>query len=248
MGDEYLLPSIAVVVVGGTLITGGRGHYLGMLGGVLLLTALQTLLAGTTLPYAPCATSSSGSSCWARSWRCASGPAERGDGPAMAELRGGSAGGSWSRRAPPASAGRSPTRWSRRGARVHICDVAEAALADCAQAHPGVGVTPADVADEADGRPAVRRGRRRELGGLDVLVNNAGIAGPTGGVEDIDPADWRRCHRHRPHRPVPLRAPRRAAAEGRRRRRRSSTCPRPPAGSATRSARPTRPPSGASSA
>jgi ribose transport system permease protein len=52
MGDEYLLPSIAVVVVGGTLITGGRGSYLGMVGGVLLLTALQTLLAGTTVPYA----------------------------------------------------------------------------------------------------------------------------------------------------------------------------------------------------
>lgn len=52
MGDDYLLPSIAVVVVGGALITGGRGHYLGMLGGVLLLTGLQTLLAGTTLPYA----------------------------------------------------------------------------------------------------------------------------------------------------------------------------------------------------
>ncbi len=52
MGDDYMLPSIAVVVVGGTLITGGRGSYLGMVGGVLLLTALQTLLAGTTLPYA----------------------------------------------------------------------------------------------------------------------------------------------------------------------------------------------------
>ena len=52
MGDDYLLPSIAAVVVGGTLITGGRGHYLGMLGGVLLLTALSTLLAGTTLPSA----------------------------------------------------------------------------------------------------------------------------------------------------------------------------------------------------
>lgn len=52
MGDEYLLPSIAVVVVGGTLITGGRGHYIGMLGGVLMLTALSTLLAGTTLPPA----------------------------------------------------------------------------------------------------------------------------------------------------------------------------------------------------
>ncbi|MBW4023864.1 MAG: ABC transporter permease [Proteobacteria bacterium] len=52
MGDDYLLPSIAVVVVGGTLITGGRGNYLGMVGGVLLLTALQTLLAGTTTPPA----------------------------------------------------------------------------------------------------------------------------------------------------------------------------------------------------
>ncbi|MFA1671943.1 ABC transporter permease [Rhizobium mongolense] len=52
MGDDYLLPSIAVVVVGGALITGGRGHYLGMVGGALLLTALQTLLAGTSLPYA----------------------------------------------------------------------------------------------------------------------------------------------------------------------------------------------------
>jgi ribose transport system permease protein len=51
MGDDFLLPSIAVVIVGGTLITGGRGNYIGMLGGVLLLTALQTLLAGTTLPH-----------------------------------------------------------------------------------------------------------------------------------------------------------------------------------------------------
>lgn len=52
MGDDYLLPSIAAVVVGGALITGGRGHYLGMLGGALILTALSTLLAGTTLPSA----------------------------------------------------------------------------------------------------------------------------------------------------------------------------------------------------
>ena len=51
MGDDYLLPSI-VVVVGGLIVSGGRGHYLGMLGGVLLLTSLQTLLAGTTLPFA----------------------------------------------------------------------------------------------------------------------------------------------------------------------------------------------------
>jgi NAD(P)-dependent dehydrogenase (short-subunit alcohol dehydrogenase family) len=31
------------------------------------------------------------------------------------------------------------------------------------------------------------------LGGLDALINNAGIAGPTGAVEDIDPTEWRRC-------------------------------------------------------
>jgi ribose transport system permease protein len=52
MGDPFLLPSIAVVVVGGTLISGGQGHYLGILGGALLLTAISTLFAGTTLPPA----------------------------------------------------------------------------------------------------------------------------------------------------------------------------------------------------
>ena len=32
-----------------------------------------------------------------------------------------------------------------------------------------------------------------ELGGLDALVNNAGIAGPTGKIEEIAPSDWRCC-------------------------------------------------------
>jgi len=52
MGDPYLLSSIAVVVVGGTSMRGGRGHYLGMLGGAMMLTALATLLSGTVLPPA----------------------------------------------------------------------------------------------------------------------------------------------------------------------------------------------------
>ena len=34
---------------------------------------------------------------------------------------------------------------------------------------------------------------RRSLGGLDVLINNAGVAGPTAKVEDIEPEDWDRC-------------------------------------------------------
>ena len=52
MGVPYLLPSIAVVLVGGSLATGGRGHYLGILGGALLLTAVGTLVSGAQLPIA----------------------------------------------------------------------------------------------------------------------------------------------------------------------------------------------------
>src|SRR5207248_3750266 len=52
--------------------------------------------------------------------------------------------------------------------------------------------TRADVASLAD----VERlfaDVERHLDGLDVLVNNAGIAGPTAKVEDIRPQDWERC-------------------------------------------------------
>ena len=52
MGSIYMLPAVAVVIVGGTLVTGGRGHYLGTLGGALLLTSLGIMLAGTTWPEA----------------------------------------------------------------------------------------------------------------------------------------------------------------------------------------------------
>jgi ribose transport system permease protein len=52
MGRPYLLASIAVVVLGGTSIVGGHGHYLGILGGALLFTALGCMLAGTSLPEA----------------------------------------------------------------------------------------------------------------------------------------------------------------------------------------------------
>jgi ribose transport system permease protein len=52
MGKPYLLASIAVVVLGGVSITGGRGHYLGVFGGALVFTALSSLLASTSLPEA----------------------------------------------------------------------------------------------------------------------------------------------------------------------------------------------------
>jgi NAD(P)-dependent dehydrogenase (short-subunit alcohol dehydrogenase family) len=76
-------------------------------------------------------------------------------------------------------------------ARVVVCDVDEAALAEFRQAHPGAGAVLADVSNEAD-VARLFQAAQSALVGLDVLVNNAGIAGPTGGVDEISPADWRR--------------------------------------------------------
>jgi len=45
MGDAYLLPAIASVVLGGTSILGGRGKYLGTVAGVILITLLQSILS-----------------------------------------------------------------------------------------------------------------------------------------------------------------------------------------------------------
>ena len=45
MGDPYLLPAIAAVVLGGTSILGGRGNYVGTVAGVMLITLLQSILS-----------------------------------------------------------------------------------------------------------------------------------------------------------------------------------------------------------
>ena len=77
-------------------------------------------------------------------------------------------------------------------ARVFICDVDEAALTSFRKVNPNAGTIKADVSSESD-VDRMFAAVRAELEGLDALINNAGIAGPTGGVEDIDPAEWRRC-------------------------------------------------------
>ncbi|HUQ74698.1 MAG TPA: SDR family oxidoreductase [Burkholderiales bacterium] len=68
------------------------------------------------------------------------------------------------------------------GARVHTCDVDAKTKTD----------TLADVA-KLDDVERLFEDVKRHLGGLDVLVNNAGIAGPTAKVEDVRPEDWDRC-------------------------------------------------------
>jgi NAD(P)-dependent dehydrogenase (short-subunit alcohol dehydrogenase family) len=75
------------------------------------------------------------------------------------------------------------------GARVQVCDVDDKTLAALPKE---IFRTRADVSSLSD----VERlfdDVKRNLGGLDVLVNNAGVAGPTGKVEEIRPEDWDRC-------------------------------------------------------
>jgi ribose transport system permease protein len=52
MGDAYLLPAIAAVVLGGASILGGRGSYLGTVAGVILITLLQSILSVVQMPEA----------------------------------------------------------------------------------------------------------------------------------------------------------------------------------------------------
>ncbi len=52
MGDAYLLPAIAAVVLGGASILGGRGSYFGTVAGVILITLLQSILSVIQMPDA----------------------------------------------------------------------------------------------------------------------------------------------------------------------------------------------------
>lgn len=77
------------------------------------------------------------------------------------------------------------------GAHVHVCDIDRSALDRLVTEVPGITSSMADVASERD-VDLVFDDVLGTLGGLDVLVNNAGVAGPTAAVEDIDPSHWDR--------------------------------------------------------
>jgi len=79
--------------------------------------------------------------------------------------------------------------FAAQGARLHICDISDNALNDITAAQPDWGVTRCDVADE-DQVQHLFNEVKDNLGGLDVLINNAGIAGPTGGIDELSSADW----------------------------------------------------------
>ncbi len=78
---------------------------------------------------------------------------------------------------------------AQNGARVQVCDVDEKALSSLPKE---IFRLKADVANVAEVE-RLFEDAKKNLGGLDILINNAGIAGPTAKVEDIRPEDWDRC-------------------------------------------------------
>jgi NAD(P)-dependent dehydrogenase (short-subunit alcohol dehydrogenase family) len=78
------------------------------------------------------------------------------------------------------------------GARVHICDADEDALSEFRSLFPDIAATCVDVRSEAE-VDAWFDAALDELGGLDVLVNNAGIKGPTAPIDDIELSEWKEC-------------------------------------------------------
>jgi NAD(P)-dependent dehydrogenase (short-subunit alcohol dehydrogenase family) len=73
--------------------------------------------------------------------------------------------------------------------KIHICDIDDEAISDFLKTNSNASATKADISDVAQ-VDNVFDDLQTKYGQLDVLVNNAGIAGPTAHVADIEPADW----------------------------------------------------------
>lgn len=78
------------------------------------------------------------------------------------------------------------------GAGVAVTDVDQNALDEAKALHPELVTYHADASDEEAMR-AVFDDLKSSWSSLDVLMANAGIAGPTAGIEDVKLADWQRC-------------------------------------------------------
>jgi NAD(P)-dependent dehydrogenase (short-subunit alcohol dehydrogenase family) len=83
-------------------------------------------------------------------------------------------------------------RFAADGATVHVCDVDPESLDLLRARSTGIRTAEVDVANP-DELLAWVGSAVADLGGVDVLVNNAGIAGPTADVEDVSYDEWRRC-------------------------------------------------------
>lgn len=75
------------------------------------------------------------------------------------------------------------------GDRVHICDINDQALKQVTDDSPAITATTCDVSDRSSVEAFIEAAAET-LGGIDVLINNAGISGPTASVEEMDPDQW----------------------------------------------------------
>ena len=81
--------------------------------------------------------------------------------------------------------------FEKAGARIWICDADTNNLEQSLKENPDWNGTPCDVSEENQVDQLFKE-MSDSFGGLEILVNNAGIAGPTAPVEEIDPGEWRR--------------------------------------------------------
>jgi len=81
--------------------------------------------------------------------------------------------------------------FEKAGAQIWICDADTNNLVQSLKENPDWNGTQCDVSDENQVDQLFKE-MSDSFGGLEILVNNAGIAGPTAPVEEIDPGEWRR--------------------------------------------------------
>lgn len=77
------------------------------------------------------------------------------------------------------------------GSEVFICDINESLISEAKAEFPLLHTSITDVSDEAAVASLFEQ-LHSKMGALDILINNAGIAGPTGEVETLNKADWDR--------------------------------------------------------
>tara|TARA_B110000196_G_scaffold119400_1_gene103674 strand:+ start:311 stop:1087 length:777 start_codon:yes stop_codon:yes gene_type:complete len=78
------------------------------------------------------------------------------------------------------------------GAQVHICDASAAAIAEFLEANPNATATLADVSNTGD-VDKVFADFDEKHDQLNILINNAGISGPSAAVEDVARDAWDQC-------------------------------------------------------
>ena len=78
------------------------------------------------------------------------------------------------------------------GAKVAICDIDEISLNEIQQDFPSLLTACVDMSSlpQTDSFFDIVES---QFGGIDIVINNAGISGPTGNIEDITLKDWKTC-------------------------------------------------------